>query len=321
MRALFARAGSKRVRRLIIKVRIPCRAVSEWASLPSDSRADQHARSRAAGDGAADDRPSGRRVRIARPRSAGGPEGTLPDDGTGGDLSGLGKRRVGSVARQHALARRPGPDLRHRGVREGLGGGRAAPGTRRRGHAGDLAERRRSGGARSQAARRPRACPPRRPGRAQRDLHRRHEPAARNSARDRSRRSPGPVARRRGVVAGLDRAPARRVGARRDAGRISKRADAAAGPELQRHQREGAGRVALGPPAAILLGVGAHAGAQCIRVLPVHAGDEPAVRPARSARDAERGRARTGVQAARAPRRGRACRRAGLGPRHRVRAR
>ena len=160
MRALLcAGRGSKRVRRLIIKVRIPCRALSEWASLPADSRADQHARSRAACDGAADDRPSGRRVRIARPRSAGGPEGALPDDGTGGDLSGLGQRRVGSVARQHALARRPGPDLRHRGVREGLGGGRAAPGTRRRGDAGDLAERRRSGGARSQAARRPRASP------------------------------------------------------------------------------------------------------------------------------------------------------------------
>ena len=39
-----------------------------------------------------------------------------------------------------------------------------------------------------------------------------------------------------------------------------------------------------------------------IRVLPVHAGDEPAVRAARSARHAERGRARAGVRAAPAAR-------------------
>ena len=47
--------------------------------------------------------------------------------------------------------------------------------------------------------------------------------AARDSARDRPRRPPGPAARRRGLVARLDRAPPRRVGARRDAGGILKK--------------------------------------------------------------------------------------------------
>ena len=40
---------------------------------------------------------------------------------TGGDLSGVGQRRVGSVARQHALARRRGALVRHRRVRARTG--------------------------------------------------------------------------------------------------------------------------------------------------------------------------------------------------------
>ena len=173
---------------------------------------------------------------------------------------------IGEFARNWAeVARRLGLDVE------------VMPGTWRRGVD--------PGGPRSQAARRPRAPPPRRARRAQRNVHRRHEPAARDSARDR----PAPVIPALLLVdavsslGSIDLA-SRRVGARRHAGRIAERADAAAGPQLQRDQREGAGRVARGSLAALLLGVGAHAGGQRERVLSVHAGHEPAVRAARSAR-------------------------------------
>ena len=53
-------------------------------------------------------------------------EDRVPDRVAGRDLPGVGQRRVGSVARQHALARRRGAGVRHRRVLEELGRGGAA---------------------------------------------------------------------------------------------------------------------------------------------------------------------------------------------------
>ena len=130
----------------------------------------------------------------------------------------------------------------------------------------------------------PHPRPARRP---QRDVDRRHHAPGRGAAGDRPRRTSRAAARRCGVVAGVDRSPPRRVGSRRHARRIAEGADAAARPQLQRDQRQGAGGVAVRAAAALVLGVGHDAGDERGRVLPLHAGDESALRPARGAGDAE----------------------------------
>ena len=152
-----------------------------------------------------------------------------------------------AVARQHALPRRRRARVRHRRVLEELGRGGPPARLRRRAHARHLAARRRS--RRGRRAARPRSRPShqgpaRRP---QRDVHGRDEPSSRDPARHRPRAASGPAARGRGLVAGLDRSPARRVGARRHARGIAEGPDAAAGSQFQRDQRESARRLERGP--------------------------------------------------------------------------
>ena len=102
---------------------------------------------------------------------------------------------------------------------------------------------------------------------------------------------------------GLDRLPPRRVGRRRHGRRLAEGPDAAGRARLQRDLREGAARVGVGAAAALLLGLGADRRGQPHRLLALHVGDEPALRPARGARDAARGGARERVRAPRPPRR------------------
>ena len=93
--------------------------------------------------------------------------------------------------------------------------------------------------------------------RAQRDVDRRRRAALAEIRRaiDRAKH-PALLLRRRGVVARLDRSAPRRVGHRRHARRIAEGPDAAAGPELQRDQREGARGVADRAAAASRTGPG-----------------------------------------------------------------
>src|SRR6266849_6503610 len=74
----------------------------EWAALLADSRPDQRPRPRPARDRQSDHRSSRTGIRRARSQSAGGHKADLQDQGPGGDLPGLGHRRLGSGAGQHA---------------------------------------------------------------------------------------------------------------------------------------------------------------------------------------------------------------------------
>ena len=68
----------------------------------------------------ADDRSSRARVRRARERGVERAQGDLPDLVARRHLPGLGHRRVGGLARQHALARRQGADVRDRPLRDAV---------------------------------------------------------------------------------------------------------------------------------------------------------------------------------------------------------
>ncbi len=135
---------------------------------------------------------------------------------------------------------------------------------------------------------------------------------------DRSR-SPRPAAGRHDLVARLGRLPARRMGRRRHRRRFAEGPDAAARTVVQRDQREGARRIESREDAALLLGLERDARAERQRLLPVHAGDQPALRPARGDRDAARRGAAERLRAPRTPRAGDPRRGARLGPRSPVR--
>ena len=262
--------------------------VSERTSFPSGPGPDQRSRSRPARHGAADHRPSEPRVRSARARGAQRHQGRLQDVRAGRHLSGLGHRRLGGVSGQYAVAGRQGARVRERRVRQALvrRGQTARP--RRRSGPPRVGQRRRScdrrseavGGSRSQAAGGPR--------RAQRDVDGRHQPAGRDPEGDRSCPASGAAAGRCGFLARLDRPASRRMGYRCDAHGLAEGAHAAAGPELQRHQRKGACGLALRPVAEVVLGVGADDRRQSDRLLPVHARHQSAVRLERSAAHAGR---------------------------------
>ena len=106
---------------------------------------DQRARPRAARD-----RPA-RRSTIAVPSSRelartvlDGMKRVFKTTPAGRDLSGVGHRRVGSRARQHAVARRPRADVRDRPLRDAVAATGRAARARRRLHSRRLAPRRRS---------------------------------------------------------------------------------------------------------------------------------------------------------------------------------
>ena len=148
-------------------------------------------------------------------------------------------------------------------------------------------------------------------GRPQRDLDRRDEPDPRDPGGDgRPRRA---AARRRHLVAGVDRLPARGVGRRRHRRRLAEGPDAAGRARVQRGLAARAGGLARVRPAALLLGLGADRGGERGGLLALHERDEPALRAARGARDAARGGAAGRVRPPRAPRRGDARRRSRRG--------
>ena len=144
----------------------------------------------------------------------------------------------------------------------------------------------------------------RRDGRPQRDLDRRHQPRARGARGDGRRRLGRAAAGRHHLLAGLDRLPARRVGRRRHRRRLAEGPDAPGRPELQRDQREGARRLRDRAAPALVLGLGADHRGQPRRLLALHVGHQPALRPARGDRHAARGGARERVRAPPAPRGG-----------------
>ena len=119
---------------------------------------DQRAGSRAARDGPPDDRPS--RAPSSRRSTLEILEGlkqVFQTDGPGGHLPGVGHRRVGSRAGQHAVARRSRADGRDRPLRDAVAGHGREARSRRRVRARRLAQRRRPGGRRGQARRGSRA--------------------------------------------------------------------------------------------------------------------------------------------------------------------
>ena len=118
------------------------------------------------------------------------------------------------------------------------------------------------------------------------------------------------------LLARLDRLPPRGVGRRRHRRRLAEGPDAAGRAQLQRGQPEGARRRRARADAALLLGLGADHRGQRDRLLALHVGDEPALRPARGAGDAAaRGGALDRLRPPRAPRRGDARGGRGVGPR------
>ena len=123
-----------------------------------------------------------------------------------------------------------------------------------------LAPRRRPGCDRGAAGGRPRARDQGGMRGAQRNLHRLRHARRRGAPRDRPRRPSGAADGGHHLVARLHRLPHGRVGRRRHGRRLAEGPDAAAGPVLQRGEREGAGRHPSGAPAALLLELGRDAG-------------------------------------------------------------
>jgi hypothetical protein len=149
----------------------------------TDSGAEPGAGPGAAGHGHARHRPSQRRIRRARQGGAGGIADNLQDHQSGHHLSLVRHRRLGGRHRQHAVAGRQGADGRDRALRHAVAADGGEMGHRSRFRAGRLAPRRRSGCHRGEAdgGQEPRAQG--RDGRAQRDLHRRHQPDRRCAPR------------------------------------------------------------------------------------------------------------------------------------------
>src|SRR5439155_546606 len=119
---------------------------------------------------------------------------------------------------------------------------------------------------------------------------------------------------RHDFLACFDRLPPRRVGRRRHRRRLAERLDVAARLVVQLRERKGAQGVAIGETPALLLGLGRDAFQQQDRLFPLHAGDQPALRPARIARDARGGRPAKRLRPPCAPRGEHAARGARLGP-------
>ena len=148
-----------------------------------------------------------------------------------------------------------------------------------------LAPRRRSGAIEARLARRPRARDQGGVRRAQRDLDRRHHPHRRGAPGDRRGAASGAAHGRHDLLARLDRLPPRRVGRRRHRRRLAEGADAAAGPVVQRASatRRWPRRKTARLPRSYW-DWDDDAGAKQDRLLSLHAGDQPALRPARGAR-------------------------------------
>ena len=190
---------------------------------------DQRARTACCG------RSTGRRSIIAAPSSRGcardprRAEESLPDRRPRRHLPGVGHRRVGSGARQHAVARRPRADVRDRPLRDAVARDGRAARPRRRLRARRLAQRRRSGASSRRSS--PRTARTR--SRPCCVVHNETSTGVTSRiadvrAGDRSRRPSGAVHGRHDLVARLDRLPPRRMGRRRHRRRLAEGPDAAA---------------------------------------------------------------------------------------------
>ena len=149
---------------------------------------------------------------------------------------------------------------------------------------------------------------------AQRDFDRGREPHRRDTQGDRRGRTLRALHGRHDFLARLDRLPPRRVGRGCHRRRLAKRPDAASRPVVQLREREGGQGVAYGCAPALVLGLGRDAFQQPERLFPLHAGDQPALRPARIARDARGGGPAKRLRPPCAPRGEHAARGARLGP-------
>jgi hypothetical protein len=213
----------------------------------------------------------------------------LQDQRPGRDLPGLGHRRLGSGARQHALARRRGADGRDRLVLDPLeqdgdedrprSGGAPRRLAERCGGLGHRGAARRGSGAPDQGGLR----------RPQRDLDRRHVRHHRGAPRDRRRGSPGAPPRRHDLLARLHRLPPRGMGRRRHGRRFPEGPDAAARPVVQRRLGEGARGCDERADAALLLGLGGDDRGEPQRLLPLHSGKQHAAGAEGRPRHAARG--------------------------------
>ena len=238
--------------------------------------------------------------------------------GPGHHLSGVGHRCLGSGPGQHAFAGRPRADVRDRPFRHAVARHGRKTLARRRLRARRLAQWRRPRRRRSETRRRSRPCLQSGHGRPQRDLDGRDDPHPCHSPGHRPRGSSGALHGRHDLVAGVDRVSPRRMGRRRDGRRLAEGPHAAAGHLVQCGERQGDCREQAGKAAARLLALGRDDRAEPAGVLPVHACHQSALRPARSDRDAARGRAARGVRAAPAACRGHAPCRARMGTRSAV---
>jgi len=174
-------------------------------AFPADPRSDQRARPRAAGDRHADHRPSRAGVRRAWPACAGSLQDRLPHQEPGDHLSLVRHRRVGGGDRQCAVARRQGADGRDRPLCQSVARAGRAFQDRGRHDSGRLAPRRVAGADRGEARRRQGAPHQGGDGRAQRDVHRRHQPRRRHPQSHRPGKASGAVHGRHHLVARLGR--------------------------------------------------------------------------------------------------------------------
>ena len=265
------------------------------------SRPEPDSGSRAPRHGHADHRSSQRAICRTRQDGIRRLPENLPDPGPGHHLSVVGHRRLGSRDRQYAVAGRQGADGGDRPFRHDVAADGGALGHRCRFDPGRLAPRRRSRGDRSQARPGYGACHQGRDGGAQRDVDRRHQPDRRHPRRDGQGRASRAAAGGYHLLARLGRLPARRMEGRRHRQLFAKGIHAAAGTRLQCHLGKGPRGCEDQQDAAVVLGLGRNAQAQRGRLLSLYAGHQPALRLARSHRDAAGGGAGRGIRPAQAP--------------------
>ena len=192
-----------------------------------------------------------RRSIIAGPSSRGssktvlaGMKKVFKTDGARRHLPGVGHRRVGSGAGQHAVARRPRADVRDRPLRDAVaaawpsGSGSSSNSCPATGATAPTPAQVEAQARGRQARTRSRRCCV---------VHNETSTGVTTAiadvrAGDRPRRPSGAVHGRHDLVARLDRLPPRRMGRRRHRRRLAERPDAAAGAVVQRGQRQGARR-------------------------------------------------------------------------------